>query len=76
MLLSSCSFGEDIPHLKTKKNIGKSYYMIPQSITNEVTINLNVLGEFMKDEIICNLNSISIIGMKRSMLSSRKPKYL
>lgn len=34
-------------------------------LTNEETINLNVLCSFMKNQIICNLYSIPIVTMKQ-----------
>ncbi|WJZ80210.1 hypothetical protein VitviT2T_000146 [Vitis vinifera] len=41
-----------------------------------MTINLNVLGVFIENEIGGNLNSTSVISMKRGTSSLRKPKLL
>ena len=72
-------FGEDINHLEIKRDVRKRYHPTFQGVSNRMTINLNVLGMFMKNEIGGNLNSTSVISMKRSKSilrntsSSRRP---
>ena len=50
------------------------YHSTFQSVSNRMKINFNVLGAFMENGIGGNLNSTSVIGMKRSRNSLRKPK--
>ena len=76
MSLSSQSFGEDISHLEIKRDMRKRYHSTFQSVSNRMTINFNVLGALMENGIGGNLNSTSVISMKRSRSSLRKPKLL
>ena len=47
-----------------------------QMMTNEVTINLNMFSTFMKDIIMNNLNSNSIITVKFSCSGTVNTKIL
>jgi hypothetical protein len=76
MSLSSHSFGEDISNLEIGRDVRKRYHSTFQGVSNRMTINLNVLGTFMENRIGGNLNSTSVISMKRSRSSMRKPKLL
>ena len=76
MSLSSQSFGEDISHLEIRRDMRKKYHPTFQSVSNRMTINFNVLGAFMENRIGGNLNSTSVISMKKSRSSLRKPKLL
>ncbi|CBI37377.3 unnamed protein product, partial [Vitis vinifera] len=75
-LLSDQSFGEDINHLEIRRDVRKRYHPTFQGVSNRMTINLNVLGMFMKNGIGGNLNSTSVISMKRCTHSLRKHKLL
>ncbi|RVW67734.1 hypothetical protein CK203_063291 [Vitis vinifera] len=76
MLLSSQSFGEDISHLEIRRYVRKRYHPTFQGVSNRMKINLNVLGTFMKNKIGGNLNSTSVLNMKRCRSSLRIPKLL
>ncbi|KAL6350951.1 hypothetical protein AAG906_031537 [Vitis piasezkii] len=76
MLLLSQGFGENINPLEIRRNVRKRYHPTFQGVLNRMTINLNVLGAFMENEIGGNLNSTSVISMKRGTSSLRKPKLL
>ena len=76
MPLSSQCFGEDISHLEIRRDMRKRYHPNFQSVSNRMIINFNVLGEFMENGIGGNLNSTSVISMKRSRSSLRKPMLL
>ena len=76
MSLSSQSFGEDISHLEIRKVVRKRYHPTFQGVSNRMAINLNVLGVFMENGIGGNLNSTSVISMKKGRSSLRKPKLL
>ena len=76
MSLSSQSFGEDISHLEIRKDVRKRYHPTFQGVSNRMKINLNVLGTFMKNKIGGNLNSTSVLNMKRCRSSLRIPKLL
>lgn len=76
MPLSSYSFGEDICPLELRRNVGKRYHLILQSVMNKVIINFNVFGTFIEDGIVCNLNSFSVVSVKRCRISLMKPKFL
>ena len=54
----------------------KRYHPTFQTVSNIMTINFNVLGAIMENGIGGNLNSTSVINMKRSRSSLRKPKLL
>lgn len=43
-------------------------------ISDKMTINFNVLYAFMKDDVLCDVNSTCIVRMKRSMIELRKTK--
>ena len=49
---------------------------LKQMMTNEVTINLNMFSTFMKDIIMSNLNSTSIITVKFSCSGTVNTKIL
>jgi hypothetical protein len=76
MLLSSHSFGEDISNLEIGRDVKKRYHSTFQGVLNRMTINFNVLGTFLENKIDGNLNSTSVISMKRSRSSLGKPKLL
>ena len=76
MPLLSQSFSEDISHLEIRRDMRKSYHPTFQSVSNRKTINFNMLGTFMENGIGGNLNSTSVISMKMSRSSLRKPKLL
>ena len=76
MPLLSQSFGEDISHLEIRRDVRKRYHPTFQGVSNRMIINLNVLGAFMEKGIDGNLNSTSVISMKRGRSSLRKPKLL
>ncbi|RVX07162.1 MADS-box protein FBP24 [Vitis vinifera] len=76
MLLLSQGFGENINPLEIRRNVRKRYHPTFQGVSNRMTINLNVLGVFIENEISGNLNSTSVISMKRGTSSLRKPKLL
>ena len=74
MSRSSHCFGEDIGHLEIQRNVRTRYHPTLQGISNRMKIDLNVLGAFMENGIGGNLNSTSVISMKRGRSSLRKLK--
>ena len=62
--------------MEIRRDVRKRYHPTFQGVSNRMTINLNALGTFMKNEIDGNLNSTSVISMKMCRSSLRKPKLL
>eukprot|EP00268_Persea_americana_P064713 TRINITY_DN8545_c1_g1_i6.p2 TRINITY_DN8545_c1_g1~~TRINITY_DN8545_c1_g1_i6.p2 ORF type:complete len:118 (-),score=17.01 TRINITY_DN8545_c1_g1_i6:541-894(-) len=69
------SFGEEICQLVVRANMRKKEKSGENILANEMTINFNVLGPLMKDEITCNLNGASIISIKGSCLANWNTKF-
>ena len=60
------TLGEDISSLVFNGNVWKSNLMASNGFTNGMTFHFNMFGALMKNRIGSNLNSTSIISMKRS----------
>ena len=60
------SFGEDTNGLIGKRDGVKFNSTLMNMLSNEMTINLNVFGTFMKDIIVGNLDSTKNIITKRT----------
>ena len=66
---------ERLNNLFGKWNKRQSKSLMVKVMTSEVTINLNMFGHFMKDEVVNNLNSTFIITIHLSG-EERKPTIM
>jgi hypothetical protein len=60
------SLGKDISSLVFSRNVWKCNLLASKGFTNGMTIHFNMFGALMKKGIGSNLNSTSIISMRRS----------
>ena len=60
------SLGEDISSLVFSGNVRKSNLLVRKGFMNGMTIYFNMFGVLMKKGIDSNMNSTSIISMKKS----------
>ena len=60
------SLGEDINSLVFNRNVRKSNLLARNDFTNGMTIHFNMFGALMINGIGSNMNSTSVISMKRS----------
>ena len=58
--------GEDISRLVSRGDGKQLEITFLEVLESDVTVDLNVLGAFMKDIIISNVDSITIVTIKRS----------
>ena len=59
-------FGKKISRLVSRYEKKKTNSTTNNMLTNEVTINLNMLGAIMKNIIVSNHNGTTIVTMKNS----------
>ena len=60
------SFGEDISKLVNRRDGEQLEIAFLEMLASDVAINLNVLGAFMEDIILSNIDNTPIITIKRS----------
>ena len=60
------SFGEDINKLISRGDGEQLEIAFLKILVNDVAIDLNVLGVFMEDIIMSNVDSITIVTIKRN----------
>ena len=58
--------GEDISRLVSRGDGKQLEIAFLEVLESDVTVDLNVLGAFMEDIIISNVDSITIVTIKRS----------
>ena len=68
------SLSENICHLKIGRDMRKRNNPTFESLTDEMTIKLDMFSVFMEDGIGRNVNCTSIIHTKRSRTAKRKTK--
>ena len=68
-------FGEDIRKLVMSRDMGQGYLLSDNMLTDEVTINLNMLRPFMKDRIVSNSGSTGIVPMKRCRITNKNTQF-
>ena len=73
--LGKC-FGEDIRQLVMSRDMRQGYLLSDNMLTDEVTINLNVLRPFMKDWIVGNSGSTGIVPMKRCRITNKDTQFV
>jgi len=57
-----------IYNLQRKRNKRKSNGTMLEMMTNKMTIDLNVLSLFIKNQVVSNLNRILVVTIHRSMM--------
>ena len=60
------SLGEDISRLVSKGDGEQLEIAFLKMLASDVTVDLNVLGAFMEDIIMSNVDSTTIVTIKRS----------
>ena len=60
------SLSEYIRQLVKSRDMRQRYLLSNNMLTDEVTINLNVLRPFMKNRIVGNSSSTGVVTMRRS----------
>ena len=68
-------FGEDIRQLVKRRDMRQSYLLSNHMLTDEVTVNLNVLCYFMEDRVVGNSGSTCIIPMDRCWTTNRNTQF-
>ena len=68
-------FGEDICQVVMSRDMGQGYLLSNNMLTDEVTINLNMLRPFMKDRIVSNSGSTGIVPMKRCRTTNNDTEF-
>ena len=71
MTLFGKCFGEDICQLVKRRDMRQSYLLSNHMLTDEVTVNLNVLCSFMEDWVVGNSGSTCVIPMERCGTTNR-----
>ena len=69
------SLGEYIRQLVKSRDMRQGYLLSNNMLTDEVTINLNVLRPFMKDRIVGNSGSTSVVTMKRCRTTNKNTEF-
>ena len=59
-------FGEDISRLASRRDGKQLEIAFLEMLASDVTVNLNVLGAFMEDIIMSNVDSTTIVTIKRN----------
>ena len=59
-------FGEDISRLASRKDGKQLEIAFLEMLVNDETVNLNVLGAFIEDIIMNNVDSTTIVTIKKS----------
>ena len=60
------SFGEDISRLVSRRDGEQLEIAFIEMLASDVAVDLNVLGVFMEDIVMSNVDSTTIITIKRS----------
>ena len=60
------SFGEDISRLVNRRDGEQLEIAFIEMLASDVAVDLNVLGVFMEDIVMSNVDSTTIITIKRS----------
>ena len=60
------SLGKDISRLVSKRDGEQLEISFLEMLTSDVAVNLNMLGPFMEDIIMSNVDSTTIVTIKRS----------
>ena len=61
MPVTSLSFGEEVCNLKLRREVVKSYCLITNGASSEVSVNDNVFGQLMFDRISSNLKGAGTV---------------
>ena len=70
------SLSEYIRQLVNSRDMRQRYLLSNNMLTDEVTINLNVLYPFMKDRIVGNFGSIGVVPMKRCRTTNNDTEFI
>ena len=68
-------FGEDIRQLVKRRYMRQSYLLGNNMLTDEVTVNLDVLCSFMEDRVVCNSGSTGIVPMERCGTTNKNTQF-
>jgi hypothetical protein len=60
--------GKEIYNLQRKRNKKQSNGVMFEMMPNKMTIDLNVLSSFMKNQVVSNLNRTLVVTIHRSKM--------